>query len=173
MFIPGGHGTSRRMYTCCGMFSGKNTLDRRLATFAKQRYSMYMKDPQLHHSAYRIVPESFEKVIEIFGLLGCRITFRDGDARWAMIGQDGVSFDIQLIEMDEAPIQSTTRISSHIAFISHNPKEIIDKIEKWASKSDVKFVRGSWNEQMLWFDLPELFVDFVVEVMNRSVVEQN
>ena len=128
-------------------------------------------EPQLHHGARRIVPNSLETVVEMFTLLGCKISYREGGARWAMIGQNGIDFDIQLVEVDETPIQTKTRTSSHIAFISESPKTIIGKVNSWAKHKNVRFVTGGWNEKELWFDLPDLFVDFVVEIMDRSVVE--
>lgn len=129
-----------------------------------------MNEPQLHHGARRIVPNSLERLIEVFSLLGCKVTYREGNARWAMVGQENVDFDVQLVEVDETPIQTKSRISSHVAFISENPKAIIDKIEEWANKNNVKFTKGGWNEKELWFDLPDLFIDFVIEVMHKSVV---
>jgi len=88
-----------------------------------------------------------------------------------MVGQHGLPF-IQLIEVDEVPQQSDSRKSSHVAFTSENPAEQIQKIEKWASEKNIRFERGGWSEKELWFDLPELFVDFVIEVMNVSIIEE-
>ena len=128
--------------------------------------------PQLHHVAKRITPRSLEKIIEVFGLLGCEVTYQKDAARWIMIGQHGLPFDIQLIEVNEAPQQSISRTSSHVAFISNTPVEHIEKVERWASEQNVRFEKGGWSEKELWFDLPELFVDFVVEVMHVSVIEE-
>ena len=89
-----------------------------------------------------------------------------------MIGQNGIDFNIQLVEVDEVPIQNKNRISSHIAFISENPKSVVDKVEKWATEKGLKFIKGGWSGRELWFDLPDLFVDFAIEVMDRSIVEE-
>lgn len=128
-------------------------------------------EPQLHHGARRIIPQSLETLIEMFTLLGCKVIYREGNARWAMVGQDGINFNVQLVEVDEKPIKTKTRISSHVAFISENPKSVVDKVESWAADKNIKFNNGGWNEKELWFDLPDLFVDFVIEIMDRSVVE--
>ena len=127
-------------------------------------------DPQLHHAAKRITPNSLERVIEVFELLGCRMTYRQGDARWAMVGQTALPlFDIQFIEVDEIFQSSKSRVSSHIALISENPSEKIASIEKWADERGIRFEKGGWSDRELWFDLPDLFVDFVVEIMHVSV----
>ncbi|MDB5194759.1 MAG: hypothetical protein JWN50_773 [Parcubacteria group bacterium] len=88
-----------------------------------------------------------------------------------MIRQDGVDFNIQLKEVDEALVHNKFRADSHLAFISDNPKEQIDRVERWASEHNVSFTRGGWSDRELYFDLPELFVDFVVEVMHTSILE--
>ena len=128
-------------------------------------------DPLLHHAAKRITPNSLEQVLEVFGLLGCKMMFRPDGARWAMIGQDGIPFDIQLVEVAETPIRSDTRVSSHIAFISESPLTQVARVEKWAYERNVQFEKGSWNKNELWFDLPNLFVDFVIEIMHVGVTE--
>lgn len=128
-------------------------------------------DPQLHHSARRIVPGSLENVIDMFRLLECKVFYLQAEQRWAMIGQNK-NFLLQIQEIDDTPIQSKTRLQSHIAFISNHPKEQIDKVESWAKHKNLLFKRGGWNEKELWFDLPEVFIDFVVEVMHKSVVEE-
>lgn len=129
-------------------------------------------DPQLHHVAKRITRHSLERVIEMFELLGCKVTYRQDGARWAIVGQDAVTFGIQLIEVDEVSGQDKSRTSSHIAFISDAPAGHIEKIERWASEKNIRFEKGSWSDRELWFDLPDLFVDFVVEVMHVSVTSE-
>ena len=129
-----------------------------------------MNEPQLNHGARRIAPNSLELLIEMFSLLGCEVRFREGEARWAMIGQSGVGFNIQLVEVDETPILNKSRTSSHIAFISENPTAIIEKIEEWSIKNNLNFKKGGWSDRELWFDLPDLFVDFVIEVMDKAIV---
>jgi hypothetical protein len=129
-------------------------------------------DPQLHHVAKRITPRSLERVIEAFELFGCKVKYRQGDARWAMVGQEGLPFNIQLAEVDEVPRKDASKIGSHIGFISNTPAEQIEKVEKWALEKEIRFEKGGWSERELWFDLPDLFVDFVVEVMHVSITEE-
>lgn len=125
----------------------------------------------LHHVALRITTNSLEKVIEVFELLECNMTYRKGDARWAMVGQHTVPIDVQFLEVDEAPLRSTSRTSSHVAFVSATPLDQIQKVEGWARENDIRFEKGGWSEKELWFDLPDLFVDFVVEIMHTSIAE--
>jgi len=55
--------------------------------------------------------------------------------------------------------------------LSDTPKEDIDEVRLWAEKKGVEFVQGGWSDKELWFDLPEVFTNFVIEVMHTSVVE--
>jgi len=125
---------------------------------------------KLHHSAHCITPGSLENIIEMFELLDCKILYLQKEQRWAMIGQNE-NFLLQIQEMDNLPIQSKTRLQSHIAFICDNPKEQIEKIENWASSKNINFKKGSWSDREYWFDLPDMFIDFVVEIMHKSVTE--
>lgn len=152
---------------------GESCISKREFNSRSHWYTFLMTiDPQLHHSAKRITPQSLEKVIEVFKFLGCKVTYRKGDDRWAMVGQDDLLFYVQLNEVDEIPKQDKSRASSHIAFISNTPAEQIAKIEKWALEKNIRFEKGGWSERELWFDLPDLFVDFVVEVMHVSITEE-
>ncbi|MDB5188062.1 MAG: hypothetical protein JWO50_582 [Candidatus Kaiserbacteria bacterium] len=128
-------------------------------------------DPRLHHTAKRIQRGSLGNVIEMFALLGCKVSYRPEGNGWAMIGQEGLNFDIQLIEVDGIPLEGETRRDSQISFVSENPTDHINKVHIWAEEKNLTFIQKSWNEREHYFDLPDLFVDWVVEVMHISVVE--
>jgi hypothetical protein len=129
-------------------------------------------DPQLHHVAKKITPDSLEKVIEVFELLGCKVAYRPEHKTWAMIKQGDLAFRIQLIEVREKPTEGKQRTSSHLAFLSEHPSEIIDQVEKWANQNQINFAKGAWNDLALWFDLPDLLVDWVFEVMHTDVTKK-
>jgi hypothetical protein len=128
---------------------------------------------RLHHSAYKISTDSLEIVLEAFKLLGCEVTFRPKNKYvWAMVGQVGLRYDIQLVETDERPIlTSESKTGTHVAFISDDPQSKIEEIREWAFNKKIKFIAGGWSEKELYFDLPELFINFVVEIMHTSVEE--
>jgi hypothetical protein len=129
------------------------------------------KHPRLHHSAYKITKGSLEKVVEVFSLLGCTVTYRpEREYRWAMVGQAGLRYDIQLVETDEPSLPITTsKIGTHVAFISDDPQAVIQKIEAWSKEYDIKFITDGWSDKERYVDLPELFINFVIEIMHTSV----
>lgn len=130
-----------------------------------------MSTPKLHHAAKRIAPGSLETVIEMFELLGCKVSYRPEGMRWAMVAQDGLDFDIQLIETEAESLEGAARPNSQIAFISDQPEEDIARVRDWAESRGLRFAQNAWTDREFYFDLPDLFTDWVVEIMHVSVIE--
>lgn len=128
-------------------------------------------DLQLHHCAKQISRGSLDFVLQLFEQLGCRVSYRKEGATWAMVEQDGLRFDIQFIERDRAAVPLEFKRENHVAFISSDPKAEIERIKQWVQDQGRNFVADSWSEKEHYFDCPEAFVDFVVEIMHRSIVE--
>ena len=126
----------------------------------------------LHHFAYNIKPNKLELVLELFEMLWCRLAYREWEKRWCMIEQKPIPIDIQIIEMNYDIIPIERKNNTHIAFLSKFPKEDIEKIKKWSENKNLKFQHWDWSDKELWFDLPEIFINFVVEIMHTSIVEQ-
>ncbi|MBU1252314.1 MAG: hypothetical protein KJ905_00255 [Nanoarchaeota archaeon] len=127
--------------------------------------------PKLHHFCFNISPTTLELVLELFKELGCNLTYREGNSRWFMVGQKPIPIDIQIVEVKRRPVQIKDKISTHVAFLSDNPKRDIEQISRWAKKKKIKFKQGGWSDKERWFDLPEVFVNFVIEIMHTSIVE--
>lgn len=126
----------------------------------------------LHHFAHNITPNHLELVLELLEKMGCSLSYREGHARWCMIEQKPIPIDIQMIEVEDTPISNIDKKRNvHIAFLSDNPKEDISELKEWAKNKKIKFIDGGWSEKELWFDLPDVFVNFVIEIMHTSVVK--
>lgn len=130
--------------------------------------------PHLHHSCFDITTGKLNTAIEMFKLLKCKVVYRPNNGqRWAMVGQESTNFLIQIAEVSDQSISDiNTKCQSHISFISDDPQDTIDEIEKWAKENNITFRQGSWSDKERYFDLPELFVNFVIEVMHTSVTEE-
>ena len=131
---------------------------------------MFMQIYDLHHFCFEIAPNTLETVLELFEILGCPKVYREGNKRWAMISQKGKGVNIQIFETKNKPLPTKSRIRTHIAFLSKSPKTDVETVSEWAKKRKIKFVTGGWNERERWFDLPDLFVNFVIEVMDVKVL---
>ena len=128
-------------------------------------------DSEIHHTAFRISRGKLDIVIKLFDKLGLEVTYQPKGEDWALLKNKNNDTRIQIIEVSKEPLQFEGKEESHIGFISKNPKQALDEIEKFAEINKIKFVKGSWSDLEFWFDLPEIFVDFVVEVMDRRILE--
>ncbi len=126
---------------------------------------------KLHHVSYNIAPNSLELVLELMEKLGCTLAYREKNARWCMIQQKPNPINIQIIETKDQPIPIEKKTNTHIAFLSDTPKEDIEEIKQWSKHNNIKFRQGSWSDKELWFDLPDVFISFVIEIMHTSIVE--
>ena len=123
------------------------------------------------HCAKRITPNSLEFIMGLFDQLGCRESYWEDGARWAMIEQKESDIIIQFIETDQPPQTTEDKRNSHIAFLSEDPQKIVNLIKEWICKQNIKINVGKWSEKELYFDCPEIFIDFVIEIMHKSIVE--
>ncbi len=126
---------------------------------------------KLHHFAYNIKPNTLELVIELLEQLACTVSYREKNARWCMMEQKPILIDVQFIETQYKSIPTKNKINTHIAFLTNDPQKYIKQIKKWAINKNLKFTQGKWSDKELWFDLPDLFVNFVIEIMHTSVVK--
>ncbi len=128
-------------------------------------------ETKLHHFAFNITPNKLELVIELLEKFGCKLVYREGDARWCMIRQEPIPIDIQVIETEDKHIPIEKKINTHIAFISDTQKEDVEEIKQWAEDKGIAFRHGGWSDRELWFDLPDVFINFVIEIMHTSIIE--
>ena len=131
-------------------------------------------DPRLHHYAQKITKGSLDTVLEMYEELDCNIKYRpDNKFCWAMVGQDGLHFIIQVVEYDEEPISDVSiKRGSHVVFLSDDPQDLVNKVKDWADRKGIKFIQGGWSKKELYFDLSDIFVNFVVEVMHTSIEDE-
>lgn len=129
----------------------------------------------IHHSSQSISVGSLEVALEMYtSILDCEVIFRpENGHKWAMVAQKQTNFSIQVIEVEEKPIKNLEiKKHTHIAFISDNPSGVISKAKKWAKNKGCKFTSGGWTDKELFFDLPSIFINSVIEVMHTSITEE-
>lgn len=125
----------------------------------------------LNHFAYDIRPNTLELFIQLAQELWCFVWYRIWDARRCNIEQKNLpDIFVQIIEIDDIPVAIDKKTNTHIAFLSDSPKEDLDYIKQWCESKKVRFNQGAWSDRELWFDLPDIFVNFVIEIMHTSVV---
>ncbi len=124
---------------------------------------------KLHHFAYNITPNNLELVSELFEKFDCVVSYKEKNARWCLFKQESIPVNIQIIETKDTPIATIDKkINMHIAFLSDFVESDIKEIKQWSENKNVKFKHGKWSENEQWFDLPDIFVNFVVEIMSYA-----
>ena len=44
-------------------------------------------------------------------------------------------------------------------------------IKQWVGEKGIAIVVGKWSDKKLYFDCLDVFVDFVIEIMHKFIVE--
>ncbi len=127
-------------------------------------------DPRLHHYCQNITRGNLDLVVEMYKLLNFKVVYTPPNKDWIMVAQDNLRFAIQIIQVDDKPTDNLTeKIKTHIALISDNPANVIQEIKIWANSKGLRFREGGWSPIERYFDLPDIFVNFVVEIMHTSI----
>lgn len=126
---------------------------------------------QLHHYAIRIRPKTLASAIKIFEHLWCSISYRPPNTNtWAMVKYPDIDTRIQLIETDSIVEETEKKRNSHIAFISKDPKKELERIKRIIESIWLKYTQWGRSDKEFYFDCPDIFIDFVIEIMNTSVL---
>lgn len=124
-----------------------------------------------HHTAFRIRKGSLDAVERLFRRLGFETFERSVTARDAAIwmGPKGSSAVVQFNEVDASPLAIEQKTYSHLAFLDSDPKAATDDLARWLKEQGIASRIGQWSDRELWLDCPDLFLDFVIEIMHPFV----
>ena len=131
-------------------------------------------ESRLHHYCQNIAKGHLGDMIEMYKLLGCEVVYTPpNDNTWIMVAQKPLNFAVQITEVSDIPVENLDeKRKTHIAFISDDPQQVIEKVRTWAKEKKIVFRDGGWSKIERYFDLPDIFVNFVVEVMHTSIEEK-
>lgn len=125
---------------------------------------------ELHHRSGQVARRHFDDACALFtDCLGFD-QFVATD-HMAIFTQTGTGIDIQLICSDGLDPQHGKH-NSHLGFISSRPTEDRESIRQWSDDRGLATELGQWSDRELWIDLPDVFLDFVIEVMDRGILEE-
>lgn len=82
-----------------------------------------------------------------------------------------VTTRLQLIETHEQNIHYSQKEYTHIGFTSSSPINILQNVEAFCKKHTIKYIQKQWSDAEYYFDCPEIFANFVVEIMDTSILE--
>ena len=141
--------------------------------FISIKHTLQNMETKLHHFAYDITQDNLELVVELLEKLGCKLSYREENSEWCLVQQKQIPIYIQIIETKHSPLPTDLKIDTHIAFLSNTPKKDIEEIKQWVENKGIRFRQGAWSDKELWFDLPDIFVNFVIEIMRKSIAEDS
>ncbi len=118
---------------------------------------------RFNHVAVRVDGRHFDTVVsmltERLGFVPLRRTERS-----AWFRQPGTNVDLQLSRSDTAHRDPDKR-RSQVSFLSETPRADLDDLAAWARARGLEASVGSYSDREFYLDLPEAFVDFVIEAM--------
>ena len=93
----------------------------------------------------------------------------DGDFTMSVLLAPGTNVDVQLTGM--APIEPQGRKHlSQFGFVSDDVEGDRTALREWCNSRDLRVIEGENGPGFIWIDLPEVFMDFVFEIMDRSAL---
>ena len=63
------------------------------------------------------------------------------------------------------------KLRSQVSFLSETPREALEVLADWARSRGLQAMVGGYSEREFYLDLPEAFVDFVIEAMRPELAE--
>jgi len=124
---------------------------------------------KLDHIANRVAPQHFETLIEMLKVRLGFIVLRRLDG-FVWLRQPGTNVDLQFGHSSIANRDSDKNLSQ-VAFLSDTPLAELEELAVWAREHGMNAIVGSYSDKEFYLDLPEAFVDFVIEAMTPDCAD--
>jgi hypothetical protein len=105
----------------------------------------------------------FEEILHMDGTMG------DGNFTMSVLRAPGTNVDVQLTGMPPISPQGRKHLSQ-FGFVSDDAEADRAALREWCTSRDLRAIEGEYGPGFLWIDLPDVFMDFVVEIMDRSAL---
>ena len=123
----------------------------------------------LNHAANRLDAKHFETVVE---MLKTKLRFvelrRTERAIW--LRQPGANIDLQFSRSPTSN-RDADKLRSQVSFLSETPRADLEDLAKWAEARGLKAEVGDYSDREFYLDVPEAFVDFVIEAMRPELAD--
>ncbi len=124
---------------------------------------------RLNHVANRLASRHFDTVVELLsGELGLVELRRTGRSVW--LRQPGSTVDLQFSRSDTAT-RDADKSRSQVSFLSGTPRRALEALAAAARARGLAAEVGRYSDREFFLDLPEAFVDFVIEAMLPELAE--
>ena len=124
---------------------------------------------RLNHAANRLDARHFDTVVEMLrSQLGFVELRRTARAVW--LRQPGANVDLQFSRSETAG-RDADKLRSQVSFLDEAPRAALERLAGWARAQGLAAEIGAYSEREFWLDLPEAFVDFVIEAMRPELAD--
>lgn len=124
---------------------------------------------RFNHVANRLDARHFEAVVSMLktqlGFVELRRTER---AIW--LRQPGSNIDLQFSRSETAR-RDADKLRSQVSFLSDTPREALDALAAWFEARGLAASVGAYSDREFYLDVPEAFVDFVIEAMRPELAD--
>lgn len=122
-----------------------------------------------NHVANRLAAAHFETVVALFTQrLGFVVLRRTERAIW--MRQPGTNVDLQFGRSDTTHRDSDKQ-RSQVSFLSLTPREELETLATWLAEQGLAATVGAYSDREFYLDLPEAFIDFVIEAMTPELAD--
>jgi hypothetical protein len=124
---------------------------------------------KLNHAANRLSARHFETVVEMLKIkLGFVELRRTERAIW--LRQPGANVDLQF-SGSQSPNRDEDKLRSQVSFLTETPRADLEELADWAREHGMTAEIGAYSDREFYLDLPEAFVDFVIEAMRPELAD--
>lgn len=124
---------------------------------------------KLNHAANRLDAKHFETIVD---MLRARLGFvelrRTDRAIW--LRQPGANVDLQFSRSQSAN-RDADKLRSQVSFLSETPRQDLEDLASWAHERGLKAEVAAYSDREFYLDIPEAFVDFVIEAMRPELAD--
>jgi len=118
---------------------------------------------QFNHIANRVAAQHFQSVVAMLTEQLRFVVLRSTE-RSVWLRQPGTNVDLQLSQSETAH-RDADKQRSQVSFLSDTPKAELERLAAWFHAKGLEAVVGSYSDREFYLDVPEAFVDFVIEAM--------
>ena len=132
-----------------------------------------------NHTAVQIDLDHIDEAVELFTeVLGFEEVFGMANLQrqpepldFRMLRQPAVNVDLQLTGLPRIAPQER-KIMNHYGFISDDAEADIATVAEWCQSKGFETTTGLYMPRMHWIDVPQLFLDFVIEFMDGDELKK-
>ena len=90
-----------------------------------------------------------------------------GPFRFSVLRQPTTNVDVQITGIEAGGPQDA-KLLNQIGFVSDDAATEVESVVQWCEARGLRTATGDYGPGFLWIDLPDVFADFVLEVMDRK-----